>query len=291
MATNEQGNVQRRRRAPKPQPKNTAPEVVYTPPKPFNRNRLVVRLLTILAVVVATGMGLSIFFKVQDVHVLGTQTYSTWSVSEASGIEEGDSLLFFGRAGAAGKIRHQLPYIRSVRFRIKLPGTVYILVEESDVTYAIQDTVEKWWLLTSEGRVVEQLENVENADIARISGIYLQDPAVGELAVAAEETPADGQVIATTNADRLQASLAVCVALEANELLSKVSTIDATKPQSIEIWYGTQYRIKLGDTTQLDYKIAAAKQAISQMSQYQTGILDASFTTFPDKVSYMPFSK
>ena len=114
---------------------------------------------------------------------------------------------------------------------------------------------------------------------------------MGELAVAAEETPADGQVIATTNADRLQASLAVCVALEANELLSKVSTIDATKPQSIEIWYGTQYRIKLGDTTQLDYKIAAAQQAISQMSQYQTGILDASFTTFPDKVSYMPFSK
>ena len=37
------------------------------------------------------------------------------------------------------------------------------------------------------------------------------------------------------------------------------------------------------------YKIAYMKNAILQMSDYQTGILDVSFTTWPDQVGYTPF--
>lgn len=288
MPTNANGGAERRRRTPKPQPKNTAPEVVYTQPKPFNRSHLLMRLLTILAVVVAVGMGLSIFFKVQTVTVVGAEKYSAWSVSEASGISEGDSLLFFGRAGAAGKIRHQLPYVKSVRFSIKLPGTVNIIIEEAPVSYAAQDTQGNWWLLTSEGRVVEQTDSETALSSASIVGLKLNNPAAGELAVAAEEADV-GQLVTVTGADRLAAALEVFCALERNEVLGKIASVDVTNVQSIQLWYGTQYQIKLGDRSDLEYKIAAAKQAVSQMSQYQTGVLDASFTTFSDKVSYTPF--
>ena len=64
MATRENSGAERRRRTQKPQPRNTAPEVVVTQPKPFVRRRLLMRLLTIFAVVIAFVMGLSIFFKV-----------------------------------------------------------------------------------------------------------------------------------------------------------------------------------------------------------------------------------
>ena len=70
MAARENPAGRRTRPAKKPQPKPTAPEVVYTQPKVFNRNRLIMRLLTILAVVLAFGMGLSIFFKVENVTVV-----------------------------------------------------------------------------------------------------------------------------------------------------------------------------------------------------------------------------
>lgn len=291
MAAKENPAGRRTRPAKKPQPKPTAPEVVYTQPKVFNRNRLVMRLLTILAVVLAFGMGLSIFFKVDTITVVGTEKYTAWSVSEASGIEKGDSLLFFGRAGAAGRIIKDLPYIHSVRFTIDLPGTVNIIVEESPLAYSVKDAAGSWWLITSEGRVVEQTDAVSAMSTASITGVTLQSPVVGQLAVAAEENVSEDEIIAATNADRLQAALVVFRSLEANEVLGNVASVDVSILRSIEIYYGTQYQIKLGDSENMDYKIAAVKQAIAQMSQYQTGILDASFTTYPDKVTYMPFSE
>ena len=129
MDTQDRSGAQRRRRTTQPQSRSAAPDVVYSQPKPFIRHRLVLRLLTVLAVVIAIGMGLSIFFKVDTITVAGVEKYTAWSVCEASGLEQGDSLLFFGRAGAAGKIIRQLPYIRSVRFQIDLPGTLTIIVE------------------------------------------------------------------------------------------------------------------------------------------------------------------
>ena len=48
-----------------------APDVVYTPAKPFSRDRFLVRLATVVAVVVALMFGISIFFRVEHVTVSG----------------------------------------------------------------------------------------------------------------------------------------------------------------------------------------------------------------------------
>lgn len=283
MATQDRSDAARRRRASQSQPRNTAPEVVYSQPKPFVRHRLLLRLLTILAVVIAIVMGLSIFFRVDTITVAGTEKYSAWSVCEASGLEQGDSLLFFGRAGAAGKIIHQLPYIRSVRFQIDLPGTLTIIVEESPMAYCVEDTAGNWWHMTSEGRLIEQ---IESTDATTIEGLRITSPAAGELAVAAEDYTG-----AASGADRLEAALEICRQLEANEILGQAASVDVSSLQNMEVWYGQQYQIKLGNSERIDYKVIAACQAIRQMSSYQKGILDASFTTFPDRVGYLPFTE
>ena len=48
--------------------------------------------------------------------------------------------------------------------------------------------------------------------------------------------------------------------------------------------------MNLGDTTNMEYKIACMNDAILQLSEYQTGKLDISFTTWQDQVGYTPFS-
>ena len=65
-----------------------AQEVVYTQPEPLDRKKLALRLLTVVAVVLALFMGCSIFFKVENITVSGNQKYDVWTVREASGIEE-----------------------------------------------------------------------------------------------------------------------------------------------------------------------------------------------------------
>ena len=48
-------------------------QIQYTPAKPFNRNRFLLRLATVAAVVLALVMGMSIFFKVNQVYVSGAE--------------------------------------------------------------------------------------------------------------------------------------------------------------------------------------------------------------------------
>ena len=104
--------------------------MTYTPPVPINRKKLLIRLITVFAAALALFLGCTVFFRVKDVVVTGNERYSAWTVREASGIEEGESLLAFGKTKAAGRIMEKLRYVRSVRIGITLPDTVNIHVQE-----------------------------------------------------------------------------------------------------------------------------------------------------------------
>lgn len=285
MPKQEKRPAERGGRQRKPQPRKTAPEVVYTPGRQFNRRRLLLRLVTIVAVAFAFFLGLSIFFKVDTITVSGCDKYSAWTVSEASGIEKGQNLLFFGESAAASKIIDALPYVKSVRFTRTLPSTVNIIIEEAPVGYALQDTAGTWWLITAQGRVTEKVDAETAGRHTNLKGITLENPVVGADAVAREPS----EETSVTAADRLTVALQIATQLEANEMIGVIASVDVSNLQAIEMWYGNRYQVKLGNNTELDFKIAAVRSAVAEMSTYQTGILDASFTTFSNSVGYMPF--
>lgn len=272
-----------------------APAVIYTEPLPFNRNRLLVQLITVAAVVLAVVLGLSVFFKVETITVTGAEVYSAWSVREASGISEGDNLLTFSRARASGQIKANLPYVDKVRIGIKLPNTVNIMIEEEDVVYAIQTDDGTWWLMNSNGRMVEQTNSAVAKGYTQVMGVTLSGPVSGQQAVAAEEVPTetdlDGELIpiTVTGAMRLNAALQILKALEANDIVGDAASVNVSQLEDMVLWYGTRYQVNLGDTSNIDYKIACMNDAVLQMSDYDSGILDISFTNMPDKVIYTPF--
>jgi len=277
-------------------PQQSAPAVIYTEPKTFNRNRFVVQMLTVIAVVVAFVLALSVFFKVETITVTGADVYSAWAIREASGISEGDNLLTFSHARAGAQIMANLPYVNTVRFGIKLPGTVNIIVEEAEVVYAIKDTNGQWWLMSSSGRVVEQTDSGVAANYTQVLGVTLESPAVNLQAVAAEaaptETDASGEFIpvTVTGALRLNTAMQILKALEANDIVGEAASVDVTRIEDIILWYGTRYQVNLGDSTRLEYKIDCMNDVILQMSEYQSGILDISFSHWSDQVGYTPFS-
>ena len=297
MAENVQKNT-KKRKAKRSAVRNQqpAPAVIYTEPRTFNRNRFLVQMLTVTAVVVAFVLGLSVFFKVGKITVTGADVYSAWAIREASGIEEGDNLLTFSHARAGAKIRANLPYVDSVRFGIKLPDTVNIIVEEADVVYAIKDKNGQWWLMNSSGRVVEQTGSGVAANYTQVLGVELESPAPNLQAVAAEmaptETDASGEFIPVTVTGelRLNTAMQILKALENNDIVGDAASVDVSRIEDIILWYGTRYQVNLGDSTRLDYKIDCMNDVILQMSEYQSGILDISFTHWPTQVGYTPFS-
>lgn len=277
------------------------PNVTYTQPVPFQLQKLLVQLSAVVAVVLAVVMGLSVFFKVENVVVYGNSAYSAWTIQEASGIEGGENLLTFGSTRACGKITTALPYVDTVRIGIKLPDTVNIYIKELDVVYAVKSGAGDWWLMTSGGKIVEKIDAGLAGSYTKVLGVEVDDPTVGAQAKAVEvlipvtqETGAAGETVSTepvftiTGADRLRAALKILDALELNEIVGEAASIDVSSLNALELTYGTRYQVKLGDSNDMEKKISAMKQAVAQLNDYQKGILDVSFTTWTDRPGYTP---
>lgn len=285
------------RRQPAPKP---SPDVVYTQPGPFNRNRFLLHLATVVAVVLAVLFGMSIFFKVKTVTVTGMNKYTAWDVREASGIQEGENLLTISEPKLSSNIKSRLPYVDKVRIGIKLPDTVKIEIKELDVVYAIEASDSSWWLIRADGGVVEKTNSADAGLYTQITGVKLDDPEVGKAAVAAQpqQTGEDGQTVPVTvlASEQLSAVISVLQYLESNGIIGKIKSLDVADLSSIEMWYEDRFQLLLGDTTQLSYKISLIKTAIDQhMQTYDSGILDASLTIQPDpekqyQVIYTPFN-
>ena len=281
-----------------PEQARTSPDVVYLPPKPFNRGRLLLHLATVVAVVVALVLGLSVFFKVEHIEVSGNVKYTAWDVSQASGIVAGDNLLSFGQAKAAGRITTALPYVAKARVGIKLPDTVTINIEEIVVTYAVTANDESWWLISADGKVVEKLGEGGEEGYTKILGVQIKDPESGSQAVAFEnhkpQTDEQGNTIPVVvpQSRRLSTALDIASYLEANGIIGKAASMDVNDLSDIQVWYGQQYQVKLGNDSQLSYKISCMYSAIcgeNGLKEHDSGVLDISFTTWPDKVGYTPF--
>jgi len=275
--------------------RNDTPAVIYTQPAAFSRDRLLLQLLTVTAVVAALVLGMSVFFKVETITVAGAETYSAWAIREASGIAEGDSLLTFSKPKASAKIQAELSYVDDVRIGIKLPDTVIIYIEELDVAYAIESTQGDWWLINSEGRVVEQITVNEANNHTQVLGVRIEDPQPGNAALAADEVPqetlasGDPVPLSVTGAQRLSSVLQILKALEANDIVGQAASVDVSSLDDVILWYGSRYEVLLGDTTRMEYKIACMNDAILELSEYQSGILDISFEHWQDQVGYTPF--
>lgn len=279
-------------------PARPTPDVVYTPAMPFNRNRLLLRLATVVAVVLALVFGVSIFFKVENITVSGANKYSPWAVKEASGIEIGDNLLTFGKAKAYGRIMVNLPYVESCRIGIKLPDTVNIEIKELDVVYAVKDSADVWWLMTSEGKIIEKADSASAGGCTQVLGVALDNPAAGQKAVAYEQQPdptaEEPQPAVVRGSDRLSAALSILQYMEGCGIIGQAAAVDVTDLGNLELWYGQRYQVKLGDTSQLNYKIRCMNEAINGetgLADYDSGILDISFTIKKDQIVYEPFGE
>lgn len=288
----------RRKPAHTDAPKASPQDVVYTAPEPVNRKKLILYIATAVAVVLALFMACSIFFKVDKVTISGNRKYDDWTVFEASGIEKGDSLLTFGRSKACAQIAQKLPYVKIVRVGITLPDTVNIYIEELDVVYSAQDGSGNWWLLTSDGRVVEKTTEEKAKKNTKIHGVLLDDPVAGKkakaLEIMARTMDQDDDPVVITNQDRLNTALTIAYELERRGVMNALSIINVENISAIELWYGATYQIKLGNAGEMDKKLDLMKATIEKREAdgaTEGGILDITLEIYPDGVGFEAFEE
>lgn len=136
------------------------------------------KLLSVLVICGAIIAAMTLFFRVSTVEVTGQRRYSEEEIRQASGVQPGDNLYLLNKNDVARRIVESLPYIENVHPYRRLPDTLVIEVEESGRPFAVvQDG--SAWLVSGNGKIVEQVPESQAGQYGRISGCELLAPSVG----------------------------------------------------------------------------------------------------------------
>ena len=210
--------------------------------------------------------GVSVFFKVTNIEVVGVVRYSAEQVIAVTGIHVGDNLIFIDRGEAAKRICAELPYVREVlRIERAYPDTVRIILTESAPVACVMSNG-AWWNVDSYGRLLGEATG-KPQDLIEIRGITPEEPVAGEKIKVADS--------ATT---RLSYMADVLKAFEAAEVQNSVSRLDVSNVGSITFRYDEKFTVNLGNADDVQYKLQKLQEVIQELRAGDTGVIDLSIS-------------
>ncbi len=220
--------------------------------------------LSFLIITAALAFGVSVFFRVSTITVVGADKYSQEEIIEASGIEVGDNLVLMNRAAVENRISQKLIYIGNVKVSRKLPTTVEIDVSESG-TIASVETETGLWLIDRQCRLLEECSLAQAEEYIKVIGFSALSPTTGNtVSVGDEDKP---------KITYLQDILA---AMSAQEMLADVGKVDVSNIANAEFEYLGRFKVKLGRQDNTEYKLGLLKSAVFQLDPEEKGTMDLS---------------
>ncbi|MBR2954219.1 MAG: FtsQ-type POTRA domain-containing protein [Clostridia bacterium] len=219
------------------------------------RKKIIFRsIIGVVFLVVGVIVGLSLFFNINKIVVSGDAVYSHETVIKASGVTEGDNLIFLSKSKLNEKISSELTYIGSVTVKRRLPSTLELVVKKTDAKLGIAMNG-YFTLLDENGKVLEKdLETVgENIILLNLGEI--ESAELGETVVTKEEK------VFT----KLHDVLSECERIG----LHDISLMDISDIYNIKIVYQGRITLELGETDSenLSSKLALGKAAIEKQDE------------------------
>lgn len=221
-------------------------------------------LLSFLIVCAAMVFGMSVFFRVSAIEVLGTGSYSEEEIIEASELQVGDNLFFVNRMAVENKIYAKLPYVRAASVSRKLPNRIVIDITESEAIAALTDAEGQKWAIDSSCKLLSQITAADAAALIRIDGSIPHEPQVGDVFKSEDGANKAGYL----------AEILSC--LSAREMHGDVTKIDMSNIGSPSFSYLGRFTVKLGDYQNVDYKMELLLSAVSQLKAGDYGTIDLS---------------
>ena len=231
--------------------------------------------LSFIAICAALVFGLSVFFKVSAIEVEGNDLYTAQEVIDASGIEEGDNLVFVNCIAADSRIYSKLSYIENVSVTRKLPNKVIIKIVESKGEAAIAYGGEMW-ILGTDCKLLQKADASQTADMITVTGINPTAPTLGETLV--------GDASDTGKVTYLAEML---TAMSRFDMCDDITKIDMSNVASPEFDYLGRFTVKMGSYENVEYKIELLLSAVNMLEDGDTGTIDLSLSA-DNKAHFSP---
>lgn len=220
--------------------------------------------IAILFVGVAIVFGMGVFFRVQEIEVVGAVSYTDEEVIEASGIDVGDNLFFVNRISASSRIFARLPLVEEASIERQLPNRIVITLDES---YALAYVTweGQYWMMTGNCKLLGTGNAEEVSELVRVLNVTPVDPKAGEIM----------SVDASENL-KLSYLQTLLHAMQVAGMTADVKDVDMTNAASPTFRYLDRFTVKMGSNENVDYKLRMLLSAVEQMESDMTGTVDLS---------------
>lgn len=237
------------------------------------RFALVYRVMIFVVICGAIAAALALFFKVDHVDVSGNSRYSVEEIVEASGVSLGENLFFLNKYEAASRITQNLSYVESARINRRLPNTLCIQVDECERAIAVEQDG-TLWLMCYNGKIADQGKEKNKKKYAMLTGMKLQDPAVGKTATADAK-----------HEEKYETLMTLLQQLHSKGMLKDLQEVHLEKDACITLRYLNRFNVQLLWTADFDYKLEYLKAVVDRLEDNEKGIIDL---TQEGKASFIP---
>lgn len=219
-------------------------------------------LLAVAVMCVGIVLVFSLFFKINTISVEGEKVYSDKMVTEKSGVEFDSNLFRVNEKEVSEKLSKELPYIKNVTIKRKLPDTLIINIEATKEVAAI--TQKGVFVLIDEtGKVLDKDASILRENVAVVNNVKIKDII-------------EGEQLQLDNEKKTTALLTLLGAIKKSGL-ELLTEIDLKNLNDIKIKYDDRITFEVGSLTNIETKLArgvAALEKENEINAYSKGTLD-----------------
>jgi predicted nucleic acid-binding Zn ribbon protein len=238
------------------------------------RKMLTLFLLVLLIAVVGVVLSLTVFFKITQINVVDSTVYGKKQVIEASGIKVNENMFLTDSEKAAKKIETALPYISDVSIKKSITGKMTVTVTETKAAMAFEDG-ENFLIISPEGKVLERAKIISE-NVCVVEGVTFKEAKEGKTVVLADIMSSDGETVLRTG-EKLLEDLILAYKGSEEYLGCKISQIDVSDINNLEMVYEYRILLKCGEISKLDETLKFAGAIIERLNgenPYYKGTVD-----------------
>ena len=206
----------------------------------------------------------SLFFKIENITVVGNVSYDEQLLLQTMGVKKGDSIFLADQNKYAKKLAGVCPMVYSVRVDKVYPGDITIVITEETPSYRF-NTNGIWSVVSKSGKVLFTGKDIydfpDGSKLIEIEPPQVLESVMGYEVVYLDKT--DGKAVQE-----------VITALERSPLKGKISKITMHSRFDIRLDYPDRFEILIGNRQDISVKLKFANKIIEELKADSTGTIN-----------------
>lgn len=215
-------------------------------------------------VAVMVVLSLTVFFKIDEIQIVGESPYTDEQIIASSGISLNENIIVCDAKGVSGKLAKALPHIGSAEVKRSLSGKVTITVKVTPGKYSFinGDTAV---VINDEGKVLGQVPAAEAVKYTVVQGLGIVNAVPGE-------------TVEVSDSGAYELLKSVGAQLDGAGI-NKITSVDITNVYDINVVYDGRLTLLIGGMSSVERKLALAAKVIereNEIDPMQYGRIDLS---------------